>query len=137
MLCRELGLMVVLICSDLFYFQFNFFSDQINVLLKLCFCKTGGKGKSGRLHLNSCDCPVTNLHFSASGSTRDVSKARMGWANTKMSSVQSHRKETPLDPSPGSLCWECRDLKTSGNAFHSLQLHLCFTVRKSYQTLIH
>lgn len=28
-------------------------------------------------------------------------------------------KEAPLDPSPGSLCWQCRDLKPSGNAFHS------------------
>lgn len=37
--------MVVFICSDLFYFQFDSLLDQINVLLKWCFCKTGGKRK--------------------------------------------------------------------------------------------
>lgn len=94
------------------------------------------KGKSCRLRLNSCDCPVTNLHFSVSVSTRDVSKSRMGWANTKMGSVHPHRKEAPVDPSPGSLCWECREVKPSGNIFHSLQVQPCFTVRKSYQPLI-
>lgn len=51
----------------LFLFSVLLLSDQINVLLKWCFCKTGGKGKSCRLHLNSCDRPVTNLHFSATG----------------------------------------------------------------------
>lgn len=94
------------------------------------------QGKSCRLHLNSCDCPVTNLHFSVSVSTRVVSKSRMGWASTKMGSVHPHRKEAPLDPSPGSLCWECREVKPSGNTFHSLQVQPCFTVRKSYQPLI-
>lgn len=32
-------------------------------------------------------------------------------------------KEAPLDPSPGSICWKCRDLKHSGNAFCSPALH--------------
>lgn len=119
-----------------FYFQFDSLSDQINVLLKWCFCKTGKKEKSCRLCWNSWDCPVTNLHFSVSVSTRNVSKARMGWANTKTGSVQPRGKETHLDPSPASLCWECRELKPSGNNFYTLQVQPCFTVKKSYQPLI-
>lgn len=62
-------------------------------------------------------------------------KGQHGLGQHQNCSVQPHRKEAPLDPSPGSLCWECRELKPSGNTFHSLQLHLCFTVRKSSQTL--
>lgn len=62
---------------------------------------------------------------------------RPGWAGpTPKLFCSATHEEAPLDPSPGSLCWECRKLKPSGKKFHSLQIHLCFTARKSSQTLI-
>lgn len=99
LLCRELDLMAMLVCLD-FFFQFDSWSDQISAHPRRWLCKIA-KRKRKVLHTAFDMVWLSYLIFVlvcfSLHEWNDVSKFRMGRANTKVGYIWLHKKEINVD----------------------------------------
>ena len=82
------------------FFQFDSWSDQINVHLKWWLCKVAKRKREvlqTAFELLWLSYHILALVCFSLHDWSDVSKFRMGWPNTKMGYIQLHRKQVHLD----------------------------------------